>query len=91
MRLSCAILLATLLVASANGYQFLPSRGGPDIEDPAAGGLSNEPVVATPAAIVQIGPRPYYLVESMKPSFLKDELSKWPPTIDRTEQRVFNN
>ena len=26
--------------------------------------------------VVQVGPRPYFLVESMKPSFLKDHLGK---------------
>lgn len=80
MRLSFALL--AVFAASANGYNFVPSRGGPIVADPASSFVpegpddNEEPVVAAPAAIVQLGPRPYYLVDSMKPSFLKDELSK---------------
>jgi hypothetical protein len=34
-------------------------------------------------AVVQLGPRPYYLVDTMKPSFLKDQLRKLlrPPVV----------
>jgi hypothetical protein len=77
MRLSFA--LVAVFAASTNGYRFVPSRGGPVVEDPASSFVPEgpeEPVVVAPAAIVQLGPRPYYLVDSMKPSFLKDELSK---------------
>jgi hypothetical protein len=70
MRFSCALI--AVFAASANGYQFIPSRGGPVVEN-------EEPVVGAPAAIVQVGPRPYYLVDKMKPSFLKDQLSKYEP------------
>jgi hypothetical protein len=78
MQLSCAFI--AVFAASANGYQFIPSRGGRFVEDPASSFEPEgpeEPVVVAPAAIVQVGPRPYYLVDSMKPSFLKDELSKY--------------
>jgi hypothetical protein len=77
MRLSFALI--AVFAASTNGYRFVPSRGGPVVEDPASSFVPEdpeEPVVVAPAAIVQLGPRPYYLVDSMKPSFLKDELSK---------------
>jgi hypothetical protein len=77
MRFSCALI--ALLAASTNGYQFVPSRGGPVVDDPASSFEPEgpeEPVVVAPAAIVQVGPRPYYLVDSMKPSFLKDQLGK---------------
>jgi hypothetical protein len=77
MRLSLALI--AVFATSTNGYRFVPSRGGPVVEDPASSFVPEdpeEPVVVAPAAIVQLGPRPYYLVDSMKPSFLKDELSK---------------
>jgi hypothetical protein len=77
MRLSFALI--AIFAASAHGYRFVPSRGGPVVEDPASSFVPEgpkEPVIVAPAAIVQLGPRPYYLVDSMKPSFLKDELSK---------------
>jgi hypothetical protein len=77
MRLSFA--LVAVFATFTNGYRFVPSRGGPVVDDPASSFVPEspeEPVVVAPAAIVQLGPRPYYLVDSMKPSFLKDELSK---------------
>jgi hypothetical protein len=80
LRLSFA--LVAVFATFTNGYRFVPSRGGPVVDDPASSFVpespEEEPVVVAPAArIVQLGPRPYYLVDSMKPSFLKDELSKY--------------
>jgi hypothetical protein len=81
LRLSFALI--AVFATFTNGYKFVPSRGGPVVDDPASSFVPEspeeyeEPVVVAPAAIVQLGPRPYYLVDSMKPSFLKDELSKY--------------
>jgi hypothetical protein len=81
LRLSFA--LVAVFATLTNGYRFVPTRGGPVVDDPASSFVPEspeeeyeEPVLVAPAAIVQLGPRPYYLVDSMKPSFLKDELSK---------------
>jgi hypothetical protein len=74
--------LVAVFATFTDGYRFVPSRGGPVVDDPASSFVPEspeeyeEPVVVAPAArIVQLGPRPYYLVDSMKPSFLKNSVS----------------